>query len=30
MVDYSKWDKLALEMGDDYDEQDPEARREWM
>ena len=30
MVDYTKWDKLAAELGDDYEQQDEEARRAWM
>jgi hypothetical protein len=30
MVDYSKWDRLANSMGDDYDAEDEDSRREWM
>ena len=30
MVDYSKWDKLANSLGEDYDEEDEDSRRNWM
>ena len=30
MVDYSKWDKLAAELGDDYEKEDEEGKKEWI
>ena len=30
MVDYRKWDKLAAELGDDYEKEDEDGKREWL
>ena len=30
MVDYSKWDKLAADLGDDYEKEDEDGKREWI
>ena len=30
MVDYRKWDKLAAEFNDDYEDEDEEGKRNWM
>jgi len=30
MVDYQKWDKLAAAIGDDYEQEDEEGKREWL
>ena len=30
MVDYRKWDKLAAELNDDYEDEDEEGKRNWM
>ena len=30
MVDYRKWDKLAAELGDDYEKEDEDDKREWI
>ena len=29
-MDYSKWDKLAKSLGDEYEDQDDDAKKEWM
>jgi hypothetical protein len=30
MVDYRKWDKLAAGIGDDYEQEDEDGKREWL
>ena len=30
MVDYGKWDKLAAGIGDDYEQEDEDGKREWL
>ena len=30
MVDYRKWDKLAAELGEDYEKKDEDGKREWI
>ena len=29
-IDYSKWDKLADSLGEDYEDEDEDARKQWM
>jgi len=30
MVDCRKWDKLAAELGEDYEKEDEDDKREWI
>ena len=30
MVDYSKWDELAASIGEDYEKEDEEGKRQWL
>ena len=30
MVDYKKWDEYVREIGEDYDKEDEEGKREWI
>jgi hypothetical protein len=30
MVDYRNWDKLAAELGEDYEKEDEDDKREWI
>jgi hypothetical protein len=29
-MDYSKWDKLAKSLGEEYEDEDEDAKKEWM
>jgi hypothetical protein len=30
MVDYKKWDTYVGELGDDYEKEDEEGKRQWI